>query len=67
MSRCKACDTLFKESNFIRPDTNTEEDLCSYCRYVSTSPFFYEEREYQFQSLTEIPVYIENYNNTVDK
>jgi len=66
MSRCKACDVLFTDSNFINSE-GFEEDLCSYCRYLCRSLESSIIHEYQFESLTEIPVYVENYQNTVDK
>lgn len=66
MSRCKACDTQFSDSDFSRAD-GSEEDMCSYCRYVSSNPFGYSSREYQFEYITEVPIYVENYHNTIDK
>lgn len=62
MSRCKACNTPFTDSDF---DGN--EDLCSYCRFIAKNPNFSLAREYQFESITEVPVYLENYKNTIDK
>lgn len=63
MARCKACDTPFSDSDF----STDGEDLCSYCRFVSESPFVLNTKEYQFESITEVPVYVENYKNTIDK
>lgn len=63
MSRCKACNTPFSGSSFH----NESEDLCSYCRFISNNPQFCDIREYQFESITEVPVYVENYKNTIDK
>lgn len=66
MARCKACDTPFNDSDFIGT-LSEQEDLCSACRFVSKNPNFFYTREYQFESITETPIYIENYQNTVDK
>lgn len=66
MARCKACDTAFNDSGFDGA-SNYQEDLCSHCRFVSKNPSFFNTKEYQFESITEIPVYVENYHNTVDK
>lgn len=66
MSRCKACDAIFSDSDFIKSG-GFREDLCSYCRSLSIFPENYSLREYQFESITEMPVYIENFENTVDK
>lgn len=66
MSRCKACDTVFHDSEFSSTK-GLEEDLCSYCRFISSNPNYLSDKEYQFESITEIPVYVENYRNTVDK
>lgn len=64
MARCKACDTPFTESDFTS-SKGEDQDLCSYCRFVADNPNYLSQREYQFESLTEVPVYIENYENTV--
>lgn len=66
MARCKACNTPFSESDFVNP-RGMDEELCSYCRFVSDNPNYLSQKEYQFESLTEVPVYLENYENTVDK
>lgn len=65
MARCRACDTPFNDRGF--PGDGEVEDLCSYCRFVSSHPDYYSMKEYQFENITEIPVYVENYENTVDK
>lgn len=63
MARCKACDTPFSESDF----SDEHQELCSYCRFVSDNPNYLSQREYQFESITEVPIYVENYENTLDK
>ena len=60
MARCKACDKVFSENDF-------GEVLCAYCRYVSDNPSNFDMKEYQFEEITEVPVYVEIYYNTVDK
>lgn len=66
MARCKACDTPFNDSDYVGNITQ-QEDLCSHCRFVSKNPSYFTTKEYQFESITEIPIYVENYQNTVDK
>lgn len=66
MARCRACDTPFNDSDYVGIATQ-HEDLCSHCRFVSKNPNFFHTKEYQFESITEIPIYVENYQNTVDK
>lgn len=64
--RCKACDCIFSESDFLSK-SGVDNDLCSYCRFVSDNPNYLSQREYQFEFLTEVPNYVENYKNTIDK
>lgn len=66
MSRCKACDIPFTDTDFRVPGIN-DDGYCSYCRYVSDNPYSLEFHEYQFESITEVPIFIENYQNTIDK
>jgi len=62
--RCKACNIPFADSDFT-PKRRKDDGYCSYCRFVSDNPFVLSDREYQFESITEVPSYVENYYNTV--
>ena len=65
MSRCKACNKQLLDSEFRVPGID-DDGYCSECRFISDNAYFLDDREYQFETLTEIPVYVENYMNTVD-
>ena len=67
MSRCKACNIPFTDSDFLLTKDGFEEDLCSYCRFISYNPNTLNIKEYQFEHVTEIPFQFELTTKGVDK
>ena len=67
MSRCKACNIPFTDSDSLLTPEGFEEDLCSYCRFVSYNPNLLNVKEYQFEYITELPLHLELPTKSVDK
>lgn len=66
-SRCKCCDIKLGWRDFrVEQEDGTEEDLCSSCRSIAFYPDCCDTREYQFESFTEKPVFIERTSFTDD-